>query len=70
MSLVSRVASIRRDRERGDRQTETGTLYRAAGPTGKRAKTSRHAIDIAFTTPDLDLTTRLRVYQRALRNRV
>ena len=45
-------------------------LYQAAGPAGKAGSKLRRASEISLTTPGLDLTTRLRVFQRALRGRV
>jgi diguanylate cyclase (GGDEF)-like protein len=45
-------------------------LYRAVGPAGKPGARLRRAGEISLTTPDLDLATRLRVFQRALRSRV
>jgi diguanylate cyclase (GGDEF)-like protein len=45
-------------------------LYRAAGPAGKSGTKLRRASQISLTTPGLDLATRLRVFQRALRGRV
>jgi diguanylate cyclase (GGDEF)-like protein len=45
-------------------------LYRAAGPAGKAGSKLRRAAEISLTTPGLDLATRLRVFQRALRSRV
>jgi diguanylate cyclase (GGDEF)-like protein len=45
-------------------------LYRAAGPAGKTGAKLRRAAQISLTTPGLDLSTRLRVFQRALRSRV
>ena len=45
-------------------------LYHAAGSSGKGGSKLRRAGEISLTTPDLDLATRLRVFQRALRSRV
>jgi diguanylate cyclase (GGDEF)-like protein len=45
-------------------------LYRAAGPAGKTGSKIRRAAEISSTTPGLDLSTRLRVFQRALRSRI
>ncbi|HWW88149.1 MAG TPA: sensor domain-containing diguanylate cyclase [Vicinamibacterales bacterium] len=45
-------------------------LYRAVGPAGKAGSKLRRASEISLTTPSLDLATRLRVFQRALRSRV
>jgi diguanylate cyclase (GGDEF)-like protein len=45
-------------------------LYQAAGPAGKSGSKLRRAGEISLTTPGLDLATRLRVFQRALRSRV
>jgi len=45
-------------------------LYQAAGPAGKSGSRLRRASEISLTTPGLDLATRVRVFQRALRSRV
>src|SRR5438445_13313629 len=45
-------------------------LYQAAGPAGKSGSKLRRAGEISLTTPGLDLATKLRVFQRALRSRV
>jgi diguanylate cyclase (GGDEF)-like protein len=45
-------------------------LYHAVGPAGKSGSKLRRASEISLTTPGLDLATRLRVFQRALRSRV
>jgi diguanylate cyclase (GGDEF)-like protein len=45
-------------------------LYRAVGPAGKSGSKLRRASEISLTTPGLDLATKLRVFQRALRSRV
>src|SRR5205807_5160296 len=45
-------------------------LYQAVGPAGKRGSKLRRAGEISLTTPGLDLATKLRVFQRALRSRV
>src|SRR6266567_4090049 len=45
-------------------------LYRAVGSVGKRGTKLRRASEISLTTPGLDLATKLRVLQRALRTRV
>ena len=45
-------------------------LYRAVGPAGKAGSRLRRASEVSLTTPGLDLATRLRVFQRALRSRV
>jgi len=45
-------------------------LYQAVGPVGKAGSRLRRASEISLTTPGLDLATRLRVFQRALRSRV
>src|SRR5262245_28149824 len=46
------------------------TLYHAAGPAGKSGSKLRRAGEISLTTPGLDLATKLRLFQRALRSRV
>src|SRR3954466_5839989 len=45
-------------------------LYQAVGSAGKSGSKLRRASEISQTTPGLDLATRLRVFQRALRSRV
>src|SRR5438445_7280873 len=45
-------------------------LYRSVGPAGKSGSKLRRASEISLTTPGLDLATKLRVFQRALRSRV
>ena len=45
-------------------------LLHAVGPAGKSGSKLRRASEISSTTPGLDLATRLRVFQRALRSRV
>src|SRR3954449_3603443 len=45
-------------------------LYQAVGAAGKAGSKLRRASEISLTTPGLDLSTRLRVFQRALRSRV
>jgi diguanylate cyclase (GGDEF)-like protein len=45
-------------------------LYQAVGPAGKTGSKLRRASEISLTTPGLDLSMRLRVFQRALRSRV
>jgi diguanylate cyclase (GGDEF)-like protein len=45
-------------------------LYKAAGPVGQTGAKLRRANEISLVTPGLDLATRLRVFQRALRGRV
>jgi diguanylate cyclase (GGDEF)-like protein len=45
-------------------------LHEAVGPAGQSGSKLRRASEISLTTPGLDLSTRLRVFQRALRGRV
>jgi diguanylate cyclase (GGDEF)-like protein len=45
-------------------------LYQAVGPAGKSGAKLRRASEISLSTPGLDLATRLRVFQRALRSRI
>ena len=45
-------------------------LYRTVGAAGKRGSKLRRASEISLTVPGLDLATKLRVFQRALRSRV
>jgi diguanylate cyclase (GGDEF)-like protein len=68
MSLVNRTARIRRGTPEG--ATPETALYRTVGPAGSRGTKLRRAAEISRTIPDLDLSTRLRVFQRALRSRV
>jgi diguanylate cyclase (GGDEF)-like protein len=46
------------------------TLYKGAGSAGKSGSKLRRAGEISLTTPGLDLSTKLRVFQRTLRGRV
>jgi diguanylate cyclase (GGDEF)-like protein len=68
MPSVSRAATTRRDVT--EREPETRTLYRTVDPAGKRGSKPRRAAEIWLSTPGLDLSSRLRVFQRALRSRV
>jgi diguanylate cyclase (GGDEF)-like protein len=68
MPPISRATSARRPAP--DRARAAVALYRAVGPAGKPGGRLRRAGEISLTTPDLDLATRLRVFQRALRSRV
>src|SRR5258708_23383730 len=45
-------------------------LYHAVGPAGKSGTKLRRAGEISLSTPGLDLATKLRVFERALRSRV
>jgi diguanylate cyclase (GGDEF)-like protein len=45
-------------------------LLQAVGSAGKSGSKLRRAAEISLTTPGLDLATKLRVFQRALRGRV
>src|SRR5215212_8417234 len=45
-------------------------LYQSVGSAGKSGSKLRRASEISLTTPGLDLATKLRVFQRALRSRV
>jgi diguanylate cyclase (GGDEF)-like protein len=45
-------------------------LFQAVGPAGKSGAKLRRASEISLTTPGLDLASRLRVFQRALRSGV
>jgi two-component system cell cycle response regulator len=68
MSTVSRATSIRRGG--GERAAKGTTLYATVGPAGKRGAKLGRAVEISRSTPNLDLSTRLRVFQRAIRSRV
>ncbi len=70
MSSASRGAGGERARRvTTDRNRAPVSLYRV-GPAGKRGSRSRQTGELSLTTPGLDLATRLRVFQRALRTRV
>ncbi len=43
-------------------------LYRAVGTAGKRGSKLRRASEVSLAVPGLDLATKLRVFQRALRS--
>src|SRR5438270_7680588 len=58
MSLASRASKV------------PVALYQAVGSAGKSGSKLRRASEISLTTPGLDLATKLRVFQRALRGRV
>src|SRR5215212_66352 len=45
-------------------------LFQAVGPAGRSGSKLRRASEISLTMPGLDLSSRLRVFQRALRSRV
>ena len=45
-------------------------FYQAVGSAGKSGSRLRRASEISLTTPGLDLSTKLRVFQRTLRGRV
>ena len=45
-------------------------VYQAVGPAGKSGSKLRRASENSLTTPGLDLSARLRMFQRALRSRV
>src|SRR5438093_13421832 len=67
MPPVGRATSVS-----GSRRSARSSLalYRAVGSPGKSGSRLRRAGEISLTTPGLDLATRLRVFQRALRSRV
>src|SRR2546427_11701217 len=68
MSPASRAMTVRRGVT--DRDRAPVALYRAVGSPGKSGSKLRRAGEISLTTPGLDLATRLRVFQRALRSRI
>ena len=74
MRSVSRATSvpITPGPRRGvtDRARTPVALYQAVGSVGKRGSKLRRASKISLDAPGLDLATRLRVFQRALRSRV
>lgn len=53
-----------------DRARVPVALYRAVGPAGKRGSKLGRASEISLSVQGLDLATKLRVFQRALRSRV
>src|SRR5437762_13564561 len=67
MPPVGRATSVS-----GSRRSARSSLalYRAVGSPGKSGSKLRRAGEISLTTPGLDLATKLRVFQRALRSRV
>src|SRR5438876_5106425 len=69
MPPAGRATSVSGSR-RGAGARSTVALYRAVGSPGKSGSKLRRAGEISLTTPGLDLATRLRVFQRALRSRV
>src|SRR5437762_1000723 len=69
MPPAGRATSVSNPR-RGAGTRSTVALYRAVGSAGKSGSKLRRAGEISLTTPGLDLATRLRVFQRALRSRV
>jgi diguanylate cyclase (GGDEF)-like protein len=71
MSPTGRATSLSNGRRRASGSGRAPVaLYRAAGPPGKAGAKLRRASQISLTTPGLDLATRLRVFQRALRGRI
>jgi two-component system cell cycle response regulator len=71
MSPESRATSFSAGRRRAAGPGRAAvSLLRAAGPAGKPGSKLRRAAEISQTTPGLDLATRLRVFQRALRSHV
>ncbi len=52
------------------RATKAPVALYQVGPVGKAGSKLRRASEISLTTPGLDLATKLRVFQRALRSRV
>ena len=52
------------------RATRASVALYQVGPAGKAGSKLRRAGEISLTTPGLDLATKLRVFQRALRSRV
>jgi diguanylate cyclase (GGDEF)-like protein len=68
MPPASRATSVRR--AASERARTPVALYQTVGPPGKTGSKLRRAAEISVTTPGLDLATKLRVFQRALRSRV
>src|SRR5918912_2380369 len=69
MPPAGRATSVSNSR-RGASARSAVALYRAVGSPGKAGSKLRRAGEISLATPGLDLATRLRVFQRALRSRV
>jgi diguanylate cyclase (GGDEF)-like protein len=69
MPPAGRATSVPNSR-RGASARSSVALYRAVGSSGKPGSKLRRAGEISLATPGLDLATRLRVFQRALRSRV
>jgi diguanylate cyclase (GGDEF)-like protein len=69
MPPAGRASSVPNSR-RGASARSSVALYRAVGSPGKAGSKLRRAGEISLATPGLDLATRLRVFQRALRSRV
>src|SRR5712692_7397498 len=69
MSPAGRATSVPNSR-RGAAGRSDVALYRTVGSPGKSGSKLRRAAEISLTTPGLDLATRLRVFQRALRSRI
>jgi diguanylate cyclase (GGDEF)-like protein len=68
MPSVSRATTIRRDIV--EREPDAGTACRPADLAGKRGSKLRRAGEISLRPPRQDLSTRLRLFRRALRGRV
>lgn len=70
MPASNRATSLSSRRRASASADASVSLYRAAGPAGKAGSKLRRAAEISTATPGLDLSTRLRVFQRALRSRL
>src|SRR4051812_37747080 len=70
MPPAGRATSVSNPRRGATGARSTVSLYRAVGAPGKGGSRLRRAGEISLSTPGLDLATRLRVFQRALRSRV
>jgi diguanylate cyclase (GGDEF)-like protein len=70
MPAPNRATSLSSRRRASASADASVSLYQAAGPAGKAGSKLRRAADISRSAPGLDLATRLRVFQRALRSRI
>lgn len=70
MPASNRATSLSSRRRASASADASVSLYQAAGPAGKAGSKLRRAAEISRSAPGLDLATRLRVFQRALRSRI
>jgi diguanylate cyclase (GGDEF)-like protein len=70
MPASNRATSLSSRRRASVPADPSASHYRAVGPGDKRVAKLRRAGESAATVPSLDLSTRLRLFQRVLRNRL